>query len=170
MLIIEGADHLGKTTAAKAIVQMAAEDGKYPIRYCHMSRPNKAFDFFNDYTDMMSRYAVQDRFHLGFLVWHEGVMTPARLAIIEGRLAALGSITLIFYTSDEDWYRARLESQEKAEMFPIDKIIEANRKYAKSLFWNGPYVHIDIKNGIYPDQTYFSYLLSEWYKRLDLLD
>lgn len=167
MLIIEGADHLGKTTASKSLVKMAADDGFYPIRYSHMSRPNGAFDFLDDYQDMSSKFAVQDRFHLGGMVWHEGKITHSSLKIIEGRLMALGSFCVVMFTSDEAWYRDRLTAHAKSEMFPIDAIMNANRMFkqlAEYTVWCD--ILFDVKDGLYPTDIDIKHWLDRWYERL----
>lgn len=184
MMIIEGADHLGKTTAAKRVVDIAndlanqiidsdPEASPYPIRYQHMSRQNAGFDFLYDYRDIISMYAVQDRFHLGGLVWHDKVINAEELRLIESWLGALGSYTIIFYNSDEGEYRGWLEHQGKDEMFDIDTIMEANKKYFDMVCqtyripvqfdssW-------DLAQG-YPTDEVLQSWLTNWMKRLDLL-
>lgn len=171
MLIIEGADHLGKTTAAKAIVKAAAKDCRYPIRYAHMGRPNGAFDFLHDYQDMSSKFAVQDRFHIGGLVWHNNMITVSGLRIIEGRLMALGSICVIFYTSDEVWYEKALRERGKEEMFSPEVIMAANRKFkelADHVVWRD--FVFDVKDGQFPDKAEIISWLCAWYGRLDCLE
>lgn len=132
MFIIEGSDCLGKTTVANKIVKMMSES-VYPVRYEHMTRPNKNFDFFYDYKDMMSKYAVMDRFHMGGQVYHDAIST-ARMRIIEGWLQGLGSYTVLLYASDDEWYRDHLREclgDGRKEMFEIDKIIKYNRKFKR---------------------------------------
>lgn len=171
MLIIEGSDHLGKTTAAKALVKQAAVDRRYPIRYAHMSRPNDTFDFLHDYQDMASKFAVQDRFHLGGIVWHKGKFTINSLKIVEGRLQALGSVCVVLHTSDEEWYRHVLTTQGKVEMFDIDTIMEANRKF-KTIAEYQAWVDFiyDIKDGQFPDAGELESWLATWYNRLGYLE
>lgn len=171
MLIIEGADHLGKTTAAKQIVKQAGIDGKYPIRYSHMSRPNETFDFLHDYQDMSSKFAVQDRFHLGGLVWHRGKITSAALRIIEGRLQVLGSVCIVVYTSDVAWYRQALQEKGKDEMFSPEVIMAANRRFmelAESTVWCD-YMY-DVKDGRFPDAGTCRTWLNHWYESLACLE
>lgn len=170
MLIIEGADHLGKTTAAKRLVELAASHKRYPIRYTHMSRPNESFDFCGDYQDISSKFAVQDRFHLGGLVWHERKFTRDSLKIVEGRLQALGSVCIVFYTSDVKWYRQALDLTGKPEMFSNDRIIAANDEFKRLVdyvAWSD-FVY-DIKDGRFPDDTVLLGWLNSWYRRLELI-
>lgn len=171
MLIIEGSDHLGKTTAAKALVKAAAAHRRYPIRYAHMSRPNEAFDFLHDYQDMSSKFAVQDRFHLGGLVWHKDKITLDSLKIIEGRLMALGSVCVVFYTSDEVWYEKALREKGKDEMFSPEVIMAANRRFkelAEYTVWHD--FMYDVKDGQFPTDVTILNWLNSWYSRLGHLE
>jgi len=177
MFIIEGPDNVGKTTAAKRLVHLAAnvlldeEYPYYPIRYAHMSRPNKAFDFCHDYRDIMSMYAVQDRFHLGALVWHEGVMDKANLRLIESWLLGLGTVTVVWSVEDS-LYETMLETNSKEEMFDNRRLIEANRTYSTiglrmheldpifDIHWHSTV------NKMYPNDDDLLSWLRVWYERL----
>lgn len=178
MLILEGADCLGKTMAAKRLVELAhTNQFEYPVSYAHMSRPNQYFDFHTHYLDMISRFAVQDRFHLGSLVWHRGVMDEAKLRVIEGWLLSVGSLVVVFATDDETWYADHLKHSTKPEMFELDQIIEANRQFMTmiGLGFNGgeleAYPHVDEQyivngtNGFVPDALLETWL-QKWYRRL----
>jgi len=179
MLIIEGSDCLGKTTFANLLVSEAAKRNTYPIFYSHMSRPNKAFDFFNHYTDMMSKFAVQDRFHIGGIVWHNKIKQPA-LDIIEGRLRALGSRTIVVYANDLKWYEDRIRNDNRGNMLPTEFMINANLWFKmlvqKTLRNHKPIVDYawDVKceadEPTYPDKEYANYILDKWFERLSLLE
>lgn len=174
MFIIEGGDNLGKTTAAKRMVELAKsglnDEFKLPIRYQHMSRPNQHFDFFQDYRDMMGRYAVQDRFHLGALAWHTGVMTHDKLRIIEGWLAGLGGAIVIFVASDDDWYREHLNSHPKDEMFDTDVILAANRRFRNDICYQShPDLIWDVCTGGFPSDETLEQWLTMWFSRLQHL-
>lgn len=131
MFIIEGSDSLGKTTTAKRLVELANKRDLYPIRYSHMTRPPNCFNFKSDYLDLMSVCAVQDRFHLGGLVWHEeGTITDASLKWIEGQLASLGSVLVVF-VSPPLIYPHILKKYKKDEMFSEEAMIKGNAKFRK---------------------------------------
>jgi hypothetical protein len=172
MFVIEGADHLGKTTAAKLLVQIAAEDAPtYPVRYQHMSRQNAAFDFRTDYLDMISKYAVQDRFHLGAIGYHEpGTLTPDALQTVQRWLKEVGSYVVLFYSSDVDWYVKHLRSQPKEEMFDVEVMVEANRRF-NELRWD-PSVQIDLSWDVslgWPSRKAVTAWLFDWYHRMNRL-
>ncbi len=62
MIVLEGADGVGKTTLARAI----AEALNLKVR--HMSRPDDDFDHVSGYMSLVGKH-VQDRFHLGSVVY-----------------------------------------------------------------------------------------------------
>lgn len=124
-LIIEGADNLGKTTAAKRLVELAPQVLSVPVRYGHMSRPPKGFDFCNDYRHWTTDLTVQDRFHLGALIWHENVVDLERWRRVEAELVLRGSLVVVMYAEPE-WYEAHPKGENQ---FPDEKIIRANKTY-----------------------------------------
>lgn len=170
MLVIEGADHLGKTTLCHEVVKLAAEDGQYPIRYQHMTRPNKAFDFQLDYLDMISDHAVQDRFHLGAKVYHpEGTLTDYALSSVQIWLKNVSSLTVIVYSSSENWYSRFLKEHPKAEMFTHEFLLGVNRKYEALALTPGMCdVSYDVSENGFPSSGGFGRrILSAWIERLN---
>lgn len=133
MLILEGSDNLGKTTVAQEIVIQAKALMDHHFQYRHMSRPKEDFDFFLDYKKMIKATpltTVQDRFHLGGLIWHEDKISRASLKVIEGWVHANFGLVVIFYTEDHTGYRKMLESDTRNQMFGVDKMCQANIEYA----------------------------------------
>lgn len=196
MFIIEGADCLGKTTAAKKIERIHEEEQNYEagvnhemcgvpqadrpdITYKHMGRPDEeTFDFFNDYTPMMDSFSVQDRFHLGGIIWHKDKITAASLKIIEGRLLARGAFIVIMYCSDYRWYMNKLENDDRGNMFDPIRIAEANQQYHIMIQGGhelNPYFDVawDIKKKegsvLYPGQNVLQYWYSLWIERISKL-
>lgn len=174
MLIFEGGDGLGKSTAAKRIVELVAEqtteEFAYPVRYAHMTRQNKHFDFFTHYRDMISLYAVQDRFHIGALAYHDNVMCEAQLRVIEGWLASLGSLTVIFVAEDTSWYSHHLANSLTPHMFSDSALLKANDKYRDIVRGNCNIVpHIDevfdVSSGWPSDETLME-LVKSWFGRI----
>ena len=209
MLVIEGPDNLGKTTAAHRLVNICAVRASdtarfwnehaeceepececrkvvpttlpYPVFYSHMSRPNCAFNFFTHYQERITTYGVQDRFHLGGIVWHENAICDSTLQQIESWLTRVGSMVVVFYCSDEDWYRERLKTSNRIEMFDIDTILAANRKFMSMVLGEqveGMLPRIDhsfdinpgARNSVYPTDEMLNQLADLWYKRLEFID
>lgn len=176
MFIIEGADNLGKTTAAKRIVELANARKRYPIRYQHMGRPPETFDFYLHYKDMISTFAVQDRFHIGGILWHDAIPQD-RLRDIERWIRSAGSYTVAFITTDEEWYRKRLSDNEGREMFSVNTIFAANKRM-KDLTWNAtypekePYVGVDevfnvSELGGFPTDEHINRWIDRWFVRIE---
>lgn len=179
MLILEGPDEIGKTTAAKTLVRLAAElaeradNGKSrPVFYSHMTRQNAAFDFFYDYQDLMSLHAVQDRFHIGSLVYHHDVITQHRFRIVEGWLATLASFVVVMYAGTDKHYAELLKGCKKDQMFDADEDMHHNRIYRGIAIGDHPYrphvdaVWISTPKMPWPDMNTLRGWLDSWYARL----
>jgi len=129
MLIIEGSDCLGKTTFAKKLEVYCA---KYlPTYYGHMTKQNiDKFNFLFDYKPMIQSCLIQDRFHLGTLAYPDNKITKDMLEQIEQWIYEKAGCIVIFYASDEEWYRSILEkdtrinrsTETKERMFQANKI------------------------------------------------
>ena len=123
MLIIEGSDCLGKTTLCKALCL------KLRATYGHMSRPGPGFNFGTDYLPNIKMCKVQDRFHLGALVWHDNVMTEAVMDVLDGVIQRQGGLVVVLVSNDEDWYVERLRADPRKQMFSLDQLLSANRRF-----------------------------------------
>ena len=168
MLIIEGADNLGKTTAAQKLLSMAMKDDKFPVWYAHMGRPNMSFDFCSDYFDRINHFAIQDRFHLGSLVWHcPGTMTALKLKAVERNLADVGSLVVVFHCSIDKIYDKLLTDKPKAELFGKEKLMEANRAFRDLPLHPHVDVYWDFARGGYPTGMDLRSWLATWYSRLE---
>lgn len=176
MFIIEGADHLGKTTLAHKVVDEAVRQG-IPAFYSHMGRPPEGFDWLNHYRLRMQTYAVQDRFHLGSLIWHEGVMNQAKLRLIEGWLYSQASFILVM-TGERNWYLSWLDTDNRDQLFDRDKIKDANTIYTfmalktVDIQFCRPTIdtHYQIRSEDgFPDDEQISDWVEQWRFRLELL-
>src|SRR5438045_2741728 len=121
MFILEGPDHVGKTTAAKRLVELAHARGLKQVSYRHMSRPPEDFDYFGDYLKMMTDpWIVQDRFHYGGLVYGDicrggTKISNYNLCLLESVLALQGSYTVVM-VAEQALMQQRL-GYGKAEMY-----------------------------------------------------
>ena len=189
-LIIEGADRLGKTVAAEGIVSLAAtravkgmiklnnnEDESsigvgelpLPINYRHLSRQNESFDYGSHYGDLISTYAVNDRFHLSSLAYQVGSLSYGNLRLIESWLGCVGSYTVVLYATDDEWYRSILEDEPDY----IDSRMEANSIYRQMANWRYKFpVHIDEAIVVGPEVGYptgetLDKILTSWFTLLN---
>lgn len=183
MLIIEGSDCLGKTTFANLLFEVAKEtvhnQGLHHIVYQrHMTRPIESFDFLYHYQDMISKFAIQDRFHLGGIVWHNKI-SQAELEIIEGWLQSVGSMTVVFYATNLGWYREKIEADERGNLLDVDTMVRANMQY-RDMVWgkHGQSPRINFSYNIcgtdnphrYPDRSDAVDIVNAWFERLSLLE
>jgi hypothetical protein len=120
---------------------------------------------------MLSRVTVQDRFHLGALVWHKDVLTFERLRMIESWLYSFCSLTIVFFAGDDEWYLKRLSGSKKEELFGIDALQRANLLYKYMVRGEHPLKpHIDItwdisEKGFPSDSTLISWT-EQWFEML----
>ncbi len=164
MLILEGADNLGKTIAAKKLLEMTTS---YPTYYSHMSRPNKNFNFCSHYKDMMSYFAIQDQFHLSGLVY-QGAIDKDQLNLIESWLGVYGTYTVVFVGSSK-WYEGR--AKQRKEMFDPDELQRVNSVYRRiALGQHELHPKIDYVVKVGPDSFVSDETLkdiyNQWYNRL----
>lgn len=126
MLIIEGADCLGKTILAKKIVQKVSDMG-LPVVYSHMTRPNdEKFDFFQSYKLLINPYAIQDRFHLSGVAYHKDKISKRNLQIINAWIRSVGGMIIILYAGDVQRYRQRIESDKHRHLLNTMAMRNAN--------------------------------------------
>jgi hypothetical protein len=176
MFIVEGADCLGKTTAIQAMRKLT-KDWNPPILYSHMGRPAESFDFFKEYKPLITRYTIQDRFHLGGLVWHKDRITDETLRVIQSWLRLEASVLVVFIASDYRWYEKKLKEDTRGNLFDPTAILEANQKYTRIL--HKPYTYDidfvwDVKNihnkePQYPSENVMGGWLLKWSERLQYM-
>lgn len=170
MFIVEGADHLGKTTICKEVLKYTEDI--YPTFFAHMTRPiENVFDFCGHYVDRMSVYGVQDRFHIGGLIYHEDKISQEVLKWIEGQLLIRGSFIVVVYTSDTEWYKKHLTENAKEEMFDVETILEVNEAYRTNgaidqSFYSD--MRIDIRDGQFVSYEMIMSMIKKWCDRLEL--
>lgn len=135
-VIIEGPDHLGKTTLAK---RLADEHG---LHYRHITKPSNWSDFTNTLEQSLLETFlcdphVFDRHFLGSFVY--GLLAglhpvPSdwnreRLTYY-GRLCKFLDVRLVVvFCADDEVYRRRLNTNPKEELFDIEQMVAANRGF-----------------------------------------
>lgn len=173
-LILEGPDHVGKTTFANLLVKEAEALG-LPAHYSHMSKPPKNFDWYRNYLQRAQPFAVQDRFHLGGIVYgklyHGTEITPNSLRMLDAHLALQGSMTIVMYHGSDDTYAQRLEESPKEEMFDPKSLIAVNQMYRGIVRSELVGYEFDITGEIdldcgFPDVTIAKDIVRRWYNRI----
>lgn len=140
MLIIEGADLMGKTTLAHALLKELTTH-----IYCHFTRLPKDFDYYGMYIDRMSPFIVQDRFHMSEIVYatvrgEEPNITPLQYRLLDAHALMNGAFTVVLY-SDDDLIRSRWR---EGEMYTLDRVIAANFYFRKQVI-DGCVLHRDME-------------------------
>jgi hypothetical protein len=159
MIILEGSDGTGKTTAAHKLVGITG------WKYEHMGVPPESWDYFYDYLDLVKPCTIYDRFHLGGLVYgnllglHPTKYNETIVKRLCHNLHWRKCRTAIIYASDSDWFKEHLVTNAKEELYKIEKILDANRIY-KALAESGEVCQIgwDISGGDFPTEE----VLKEW--------
>jgi len=130
MIIVEGADGTGKSTLCRNLLDRLGEE----YVYAHLSRPPEGFDVWYGHLGMINRFTVQDRFHMGEIVWPhargEAVgtwrMQPETYRLLDARLRLVGSFTVVLTC----WHDQLAERLAKSEhMYDQTTILRANNAY-----------------------------------------
>jgi len=138
-LIIEGADNLGKTTAAKRLAALHLDRTGEAIPVIHHGPPT---DPVMEYSTELLRPAIHDRGHLGWLVW-QGMLAQSgtefdRLAMeqLVRVLRVVHRVIVVCLYADDDWYCERIaEYDDRDELMPPNIRRVANRAFAQ-LCWS----------------------------------
>lgn len=131
MLIIDGADLVGKTTLAKAIVGNL-NDIDYMHMLMHLSRLPETFDAHRGYIDKMSVDTVWDRFHLSEIAYRmhddrHSNLTPIKFDLVEASMRLIGGYSIVM-TADDDVIKARHKSRND-ELYSLEHILQVNQTF-----------------------------------------
>jgi len=135
MIILEGTDHTGKTTFARKLCEILVTryGSSASAYYAHMSRPPANFDHLSEYMSGV-RFGVQDRYHLGSVVYGRllsggSFCSPHKMLLTQRYLKWSGCHVVVF-TCDRDVLRGRLlSSVDREEMYSMEKILDAGDAY-----------------------------------------
>ena len=138
--IIEGPDHVGKTTVAREILNLMVKD--FPIADLHhTSKPgtDQITLWWREQLPSPPRPCVFDRLHLGALVYgkwlglHDAPNVNAKtVERFQAWMQDEGHRPFVLLmTADERWLSQKLSSSPKDEMFDNASILAANRHFKK---------------------------------------
>lgn len=129
-IIIEGPDHVGKTTAAKLLADSTGmriiHAGVKPDSYNHLTGRMR---------DLVPEHAIHDRFHLsGFVYGHLCAMhpediTPARMRVLMKWLRFMNVPVVIMFDGDQVEYKSRMAEKPKEETFGMNVRLIVNEIY-----------------------------------------
>lgn len=132
MLIVSGADLVGKSTVVQHTVKLLNEEYDLPHMPMHLARPPENFDSFDGYVDKMSRDTVWDRFHLDEIVYRQlderrSSITPLKYELVDARLSILGGMVLVI-TAEDDVIRRRYEARGD-QMYDLEHVLRVNHRF-----------------------------------------
>ena len=168
MIIIEGADKVGKSTFANELLKLTG------FEYRHMTKPPEDFDHVAGYMDGVAARVVQDRYHLGASVYGQmlglgGFPTYQEMRIVQRYLRWQGAVVVIL--SCEDWRMEELLAADEVseEMYDPATIRAANRGFRALTSCSNhgePWcdMHIDVTDG-WPDEVDMTKIVDLWKRR-----
>jgi thymidylate kinase len=135
MIIVEGADLVGKTNLCRRLVTHLNELG-WPHVYQHLSRlpPCWRQEAVSNYARIASPYVVQDRFHMSEPIYsaareEKPMINPSLYRQVDATLYGYG-VYVIVVVADPRLIRVRYAAKgERPEMYPLDRILEVNDQY-----------------------------------------
>ena len=135
MIILEGADCLGKTTAAEALCKRMASEfgGGDSAYYRHMTKPPDTIDHVAHYFNGVGCH-VQDRYHLGSVTYGRIIgggsfTTPRRMRVVQQYLRWMGCVTVIFVASRQFLADQLKRAGSRKEMYSRANILDVNEAY-----------------------------------------
>lgn len=161
MLIIEGADLVGKSTLQRRCIQLlnATTDigaGHMPM---HLTRPPPGFNYYQSYLDLIARDTVWDRFHLSVLAYrqHDDLpcsMTPLKYSLVDAAIRQVGGFIVLVVESDDVIRRRFVERGDP--MYSLEHILKVNRSFKemlddKNVLVRGENYRPDLDMIMYPD-------------------
>jgi len=170
VIIIEGADGVGKTTAAEYLAKKMGELLQRSSEACyrHMDRPSPRFDHFMEYAQQVGP-VVQDRFHLGNVVYQrmlakgQGGLDAKRFCMVQRYLRWQGALVIVL-VADHDWLADRFHLKE--ELYKKETVLAANegfRLLTKTTNRGEPYCDLfhDVTRG-WPNEADLDGWIANW--------
>jgi hypothetical protein len=142
MIIIEGADGVGKTTLCKKLLNSGRLDDHV---YAHFTRLPAGFDYHWGYAERMSPRVVQDRFHMSEIVYaaargEASQLTPELYRLVDARLRLIGAY-VVLVVADEGLVKSRWDA---SQMYDLEKTAAAARMFKSLCDW-AAYIDADSK-------------------------
>jgi hypothetical protein len=176
MLIVEGADLVGKTTLCDKLLELLAEEG---YTYAHLGPLPNGFNGFYGYIELIRRRAVQDRFVLSELAYRmmddkPVCISPFHYKLLEAWMLPKSCFTVVVL-AEPGLITTRYR---EGELYTADEIERVNRVFIDG--WRtqriGQYpvtidtsVYCNVVNP-YPMLCDARRIVSMYRERLDMLD
>lgn len=132
MLIVEGADCLGKTTLCKRLIQDLHTIG-IPATYSHLGKLPECWNYPASYKRLIRPCVVQDRFHMSEVAYREARgedprLTPWGYQLIDGWLRAVGAVIVVVLAHDFVMH-SRWHSNTLPQSHTYKQVHAANAKF-----------------------------------------
>jgi thymidylate kinase len=132
MLIVEGADLVGKSTLCKQLRDALDARGTGHM-ILHLTRPPMGFDLYHGHVGKVSSDVIWDRFHMSMLAYRahddrEAVMTPLRYELVDAAVTLVGGYTVLMH-ADDSIIRDRYAAKQRDEMYDLNHILNVNESY-----------------------------------------
>lgn len=139
MLIVEGADEVGKTTMCDTMVKILQERTGEEITSGHMGRRPRNFNYYWGYRRLFRRWHIQDRFHLGEWAYEKAQertprYTRTSLLILHSWLLSQGALVVHVTTKTEEMLRDRL-LKNPDDKFTIPVVLAARSNFIQLTDW-----------------------------------
>jgi hypothetical protein len=132
MLIVEGADLVGKSTFCEAAARVLADRGLLHDLH-HDDRPEPGDDYYHRYRSRRYVFSLWDRYHLGELAYRAFDDRPSTITPLAFDLAEAGVREccgfVIVITAEEETLRQRFALGKKKELYDLERILKVNERY-----------------------------------------
>ena len=127
MIIIEGADLVGKTTLAETLCK------RLKYGYEHFGPPTDKCDGVSEYINTSKSDIVRDRSHMSEIVYSQILrksitkLTHYKYRIVEGYLSTLPAFTIVMVASEQLLSKSYADKEDK--ICSLTQVLEANKRY-----------------------------------------
>jgi len=176
MLIIEGTDHVGKTTLAKKLERRFSAHG---FVYQHLSRLTDGFDRYWGYLPLIRPRVVQDRLFLSEIAYasargesSEATLPPEYLRLLNAHKHLVGGFTVLI-TCNDYLLTSRYAKEENQEhqMYKTPIVIAANKAFMclpAQLIEPGYHIHLT-KDRPWPSEDQLEEIVQEYTRLQNIL-
>lgn len=134
MIIVSGADLVGKSTFVKAVIERLRTSYKMLYAHCHLGRLPVGGDRFIEYIRLMQQHQVWDRFTLDEIAYrtHDDLvsnLTPLKYSLIDAEVIRRGGLIIVM-TADRAVIKRRHE-RIGDPVYTLDHILQVNDTFAE---------------------------------------
>ncbi len=187
MIVLEGADCVGKTTLAQELFRRIPIEsaGQFNPMVRHFTKPPEHFNRYWGYRNCIQRDVILDRFHMSQIAYREAErathdLDPFRYQLLDAEILKAGGVVVVITASDETiQHRWGSAPPERQEMYTLEHVLKVNTEF-QYILTSQPYT---AKNGSYRPEVTLEFdssktstkdmaeeIMSEWFERQTQLD